>query len=400
MRIHIVQKGDTLWKISKKYGVNFEELKSVNSQLSNPDMIMPGMKIKVPQGKTPVKKEAPKKENVKKEAPKKEAPKKEMPKPKPKTIPKPIPQIKEDEKMPQVNKPMPMMEKPMMPIQMNMPIQMPMDQHMQNYYTTFHLPQMPAPEESSESPVYEKPMKPMKPMKHMEKPSKQETAKSLPMEQESETKPMQSMPMQNMPMQSMPMQNIPMQSMPMQNMPMHSMPKHSMPMQNMPMQNMPKHSMPMQNMPMHYQHSPWDSFWCPPYHHAMMGMPHSPQMMPYENEMMNHQYPQQMPYQNAAANEMYEMEMDEESESSYVGGAQQESDCGCGAPKPFTQPQMMDYGYPPNQMMQPQMNGWHPYAMMNNDYQMRGLYFPQQPPQPFQNWAPEQTWQDDDGDDS
>ena len=41
-------KGDTLWKIAKKYGVNFEELKKLNSQLRNPDMIMPGMKIKVP----------------------------------------------------------------------------------------------------------------------------------------------------------------------------------------------------------------------------------------------------------------------------------------------------------------------------------------------------------------
>lgn len=48
MKIHIVQKGDTLWKIAKKYGVDFEELKKMNSQLSNPDMIMPGMKVKVP----------------------------------------------------------------------------------------------------------------------------------------------------------------------------------------------------------------------------------------------------------------------------------------------------------------------------------------------------------------
>ncbi|MFS0780777.1 SafA/ExsA family spore coat assembly protein [Bacillus sp. 1P06AnD] len=50
MKIHIVQKGDTLWKLAKKYGVSFEELKKSNSQLSNPDMIMPGMKIKIPGG--------------------------------------------------------------------------------------------------------------------------------------------------------------------------------------------------------------------------------------------------------------------------------------------------------------------------------------------------------------
>jgi morphogenetic protein associated with SpoVID len=98
VKIHIVQKGDTLWKIAKKYGVNFEELKKMNSQLSNPDMIMPGMKIKVPTTGGSVKKEAPilgaKKEMpiaqhpiVKEqpkplpvvEAPKKEAPIKEAP---------------------------------------------------------------------------------------------------------------------------------------------------------------------------------------------------------------------------------------------------------------------------------------------------------------------------------
>ena len=48
MKIHIVQKGETLWSIAKKYGVNFDELKKMNAQLSNPDMVMPGMKIKVP----------------------------------------------------------------------------------------------------------------------------------------------------------------------------------------------------------------------------------------------------------------------------------------------------------------------------------------------------------------
>ncbi|MFB6468007.1 SafA/ExsA family spore coat assembly protein [Cytobacillus sp. Hz8] len=57
MKIHIVQKGDTLWNIAKKYGVNFEELKQMNSQLSNPDMIMPGMKIKVPTAGGSIKKE-------------------------------------------------------------------------------------------------------------------------------------------------------------------------------------------------------------------------------------------------------------------------------------------------------------------------------------------------------
>ncbi|WP_191269723.1 SafA/ExsA family spore coat assembly protein, partial [Neobacillus kokaensis] len=86
MKIHIVQKGDTLWKIAKKYGVNFEELKKMNSQLSNPDMIMPGMKIKVPTTGGTIKKEGPikaehpfAKEVPIKEMPIKEAPVKEIP---------------------------------------------------------------------------------------------------------------------------------------------------------------------------------------------------------------------------------------------------------------------------------------------------------------------------------
>ena len=76
VKIHIVQKGDTLWKIAKKYGVSFEELKKVNAQLSNPDMIMPGMKIKVPVTGGTVKKEVGGVKEVKK---KKEMPKLEKP---------------------------------------------------------------------------------------------------------------------------------------------------------------------------------------------------------------------------------------------------------------------------------------------------------------------------------
>ncbi|WP_284036093.1 SafA/ExsA family spore coat assembly protein [Neobacillus sp. 114] len=74
MKIHIVQKGDTLWKIAKKYGVNFEELKKLNSQLSNPDMIMPGMKIKVPTAGGSIKKEGAINLGAKKEVPLKEHP--------------------------------------------------------------------------------------------------------------------------------------------------------------------------------------------------------------------------------------------------------------------------------------------------------------------------------------
>ncbi len=79
MKIHIVQKGDTLWKIAQKYGVDFEQLKKMNGHLSNPDMIMPGMKIKVPTAGVPVKNEMQKKETKINIAPKKEEPNLEHP---------------------------------------------------------------------------------------------------------------------------------------------------------------------------------------------------------------------------------------------------------------------------------------------------------------------------------
>lgn len=99
VRIHIVQKGETLWNIAQKYGVNFDELKKMNAHLSNPEMIMPGMKIKVPTtGGSVAKKEMPKATHPfaqKKEAPKsvtqpvKEKPK-EMPKEQPTQIYQPV----------------------------------------------------------------------------------------------------------------------------------------------------------------------------------------------------------------------------------------------------------------------------------------------------------------------
>lgn len=48
LKIHIVQKDETLWKIAQKYGVSLDELIANNTHISNPDQIMPGMKIKIP----------------------------------------------------------------------------------------------------------------------------------------------------------------------------------------------------------------------------------------------------------------------------------------------------------------------------------------------------------------
>lgn len=46
--VHIVQKGDTLWKIAKEYDVSFDQLKKMNAHLANPEYIVPGMKVNVP----------------------------------------------------------------------------------------------------------------------------------------------------------------------------------------------------------------------------------------------------------------------------------------------------------------------------------------------------------------
>lgn len=45
---HTVVRGDTMWKIAVKYEVGVSELISANPQLSNPDLIYPGQKIKIP----------------------------------------------------------------------------------------------------------------------------------------------------------------------------------------------------------------------------------------------------------------------------------------------------------------------------------------------------------------
>lgn len=72
LKIHIVRKGDTLWEIAKQYGVDFEALKKSNPQLSSPDLIMPGMKIKIPSETKTVKKESTVPKETQTPAPKKE----------------------------------------------------------------------------------------------------------------------------------------------------------------------------------------------------------------------------------------------------------------------------------------------------------------------------------------
>lgn len=137
MKIHIVQKGDTLWEIAKKYKVDFEELKQINSHLSSPDMIMPGMKIKIPSSTKPVKKEGQVKE--KKTVKEKQAYKDTSP------MPKPV--IKEDDqqKPKEVKAEMPKM--PEMPTMPKMPpqqpmMQMPVIEQDLSQYTTIQMPEI------------------------------------------------------------------------------------------------------------------------------------------------------------------------------------------------------------------------------------------------------------------
>ncbi|MFB9279205.1 LysM peptidoglycan-binding domain-containing protein [Cohnella cellulosilytica] len=48
MKIHIVKQGDSLYSIAQKYGVSLEDVLKANPGISNPDVIDVGMKVKIP----------------------------------------------------------------------------------------------------------------------------------------------------------------------------------------------------------------------------------------------------------------------------------------------------------------------------------------------------------------
>ncbi|NMO95326.1 LysM peptidoglycan-binding domain-containing protein [Paenibacillus lemnae] len=54
MKIHIVKQGDTLYELSKKYGVSLEKIIDANPQLVDPNQLEVGAKIKVPTEPIPV----------------------------------------------------------------------------------------------------------------------------------------------------------------------------------------------------------------------------------------------------------------------------------------------------------------------------------------------------------
>jgi morphogenetic protein associated with SpoVID len=93
LHVHVVQKGDTLWKISRQYGVSFDEVKRLNAHLANPDYIVPGMKIFVPEKSTKAHemKEHPYTNSRPVKKSKEEYTAQPAPKPMPMPMPKPIP---------------------------------------------------------------------------------------------------------------------------------------------------------------------------------------------------------------------------------------------------------------------------------------------------------------------
>jgi len=143
-----VQKGDTLWEIAKKYGVDFEQLKAMNTHLASPDMIMPGMKIKIPGVEKTVPKEMVQKKAEEIKHPYEDFVVSEQPVKKEKAKVKmeaPKEMVKKEEKMPMMEPIMPAMpampELPEMPL-MQMPTMQQMPMMEQNQYTTIQFPEM------------------------------------------------------------------------------------------------------------------------------------------------------------------------------------------------------------------------------------------------------------------
>lgn len=48
MKIHIVKQGDTLYALSQKYGVPLQKIIEANPQISNPEALNVGDKVKIP----------------------------------------------------------------------------------------------------------------------------------------------------------------------------------------------------------------------------------------------------------------------------------------------------------------------------------------------------------------
>ncbi len=47
MQIHVVQRGESLWSISRRYGVALNEIAAAN-QLPDPNRLVPGLALVIP----------------------------------------------------------------------------------------------------------------------------------------------------------------------------------------------------------------------------------------------------------------------------------------------------------------------------------------------------------------
>ncbi|MDR6226375.1 LysM peptidoglycan-binding domain-containing protein [Desmospora profundinema] len=54
MKLHIVQPGDTVWSIARRFDIPIQTLLHANDDLGDPDRLEPGTKVRIPTGKVPV----------------------------------------------------------------------------------------------------------------------------------------------------------------------------------------------------------------------------------------------------------------------------------------------------------------------------------------------------------
>jgi morphogenetic protein associated with SpoVID len=254
---HVVVQGDTLWKLSKQWGIPLATMIKANPQLKNPNVLLTGETVLIPKLGTetphtantenpgvnaenpgsytiPIAQvgEEPVAENPAAEAMENEMPPKleEMPNPgyqagheaNPPFMQFELPAVEAMQpEMPMMNEPMmnePMMNEPMM----NAPM--------------MNAPMMNAP--MMNAPMMNEPM--------MNEPMMNEPMMNAPMMNE----PMMNAPMMNAPMMNAPMMNEPMMNAPMMNEPMMNAPMMNAPMMNAPMMNAPMMNSPMMNAPM------------------------------------------------------------------------------------------------------------------------------------------------------
>jgi morphogenetic protein associated with SpoVID len=54
VKLHIVQPGDTIWSVARRYDIPIERLLQANDDLGDSDRLEPGTKVRIPTGKVPV----------------------------------------------------------------------------------------------------------------------------------------------------------------------------------------------------------------------------------------------------------------------------------------------------------------------------------------------------------